>query len=135
MSEQLDYELEKIRVIRHIRPKYSCSCCQQGVKIAPLPAQILPRSNAAPGLLAWVATSTYVDGLPLHRLEAIGARHGIHLPRATQAAWIIALARVLQPLINLMGELLRASCYIRIDETPVQVLKSDERLPQSTGCG
>jgi transposase len=126
VSEQLDYEPAKIRVIRHVRPKYSCPCCHEGVKIAPLPAQLLPRSNAAPGLLAWVATAKYVDGLPLHRLERIGERHGVSLPRATQAAWIIAVAKLLQPLINLMDELLRASGYIRIDETPVQVLKSEK---------
>lgn len=46
------------------------------------------------------------------------------LPRATQAAWIIAVAQQLQPLVNLMDERLRASGYIRIDETPVQVLNS-----------
>lgn len=125
-SEQLDYEPARIRVIRHIRPKYSCPCCKQGVKIAPLPTQLLPRSNASPGLLAWVATSKYVDGLPLHRVERIGERHGASLPRATQAAWIIAVAKLLQPLINLMDERLRGSGYIRIDETPVQVLKSEK---------
>jgi transposase len=44
------------------------------VKIAPVPAQILPRSNAVPGLLAHVITAKYVDGLPLHRQETISAR-------------------------------------------------------------
>jgi len=84
----------------------------------------LPKSNAAPGLLAHVATAKYVDALPLYRQEAIFERHGVNLPRATQAAWIIALAERVQPLINLMDERLRDSGYIRMDETPVQVLKS-----------
>lgn len=130
ICEQLDYEPAKVRVIRHIRPKYSCPCCKHGVKIAPLPPQVLARSNASPGLLAWVASSKFVDGLPLHRLETIGARHGVHLPRATLAAWIIAISKLLQPLINLMDERIRSSGYIRIDETPVQVLKS-EKSPTS----
>jgi hypothetical protein len=59
-------------------------------------------------------------------LETIGVRHGVSLPRATLAAWIIAVAKLLQPLINLMDERLRSSGYIRIDETPVQVLKSEK---------
>lgn len=130
VSEQLDYVPAKIQVIRHIRPKYSCGCCQNGVKIAPLPEQVLPRTNAAPGLLAHVVTAKYVDGLPLHRQETIFARHGVNLPRATQAAWIIAVAERLQPLLNLMDERLRSCGYIRIDETPVQVLKS-EKVPSS----
>lgn len=47
-----------------------------------MPAQILPRTNAAPGLLAHLVTSKYVDVLPLYRKEAICARHGVdfHFP-------------------------------------------------------
>lgn len=129
-SEQLDYVPAKVQVIRHVRPKYACVCCHNGVKIAPVPAHILPRSNAAPGLLAHLITAKYVDSLPLHRQETIFARHGVALPRATQAAWIIAVAQQLQPLVNLMDERLRASQYIRIDETPMQVLNS-EKSPHS----
>ena len=126
ISEQLDYVAPKIQVLQHVRKKYACPGCEQCVKTAALPAQILPRTNAAPGLLAHLVTSKYVDALPLYRQEAIFARHGVHLPRATQAAWIIALAERVQPLINLMDERLRSSGYIRIDETPVQVINSDK---------
>ena len=125
-SEQLDYVPAKVQVIRHVRPKYACAGCHTSVKIAPVPAQLLPRSNAAPGLLAHLITAKYVDSLPLHRQETIFARHGVALPRATQAAWIIAIAQQLQPLVNLMDERLRASGYIRIDETPMQVLNSEK---------
>ena len=125
-SEQLDYEPAKIRVIRHVKAKYACTCCHGTVKVAAMPPQVLPRTNASPGLLAQVATSKYVDGMPLYRLETVAARHGVHLPRATQAAWMIALIKPLQPLMNLMDERARASGYVRIDETPLQVLKSEK---------
>lgn len=126
VSEQLDYVPAKIQVLQHIRKKYACPGCEQCVKIAPLPAQILPRTNAAPGLLAHLVTSKYVDALPLYRQETIFARYGVKLPRATQAAWVIALAERIQPLINLMDERLRSSGYIRMDETPLQVINSDQ---------
>src|ERR1700676_1477396 len=58
--------------------------------------------------------------------RATFAGYGGGLPRATQAAWIIALAERVQPLINLMDERLRDSGYIRIDETPVQVINSEK---------
>ena len=125
ISEQLDYVPPKIQVLQHVRKKYACPGCEQCVKTAPLPAQILPKTNAAPGILAHLVASKYVDALPLYRQEAIFARYGVSLPRATQAAWIIALAERVQPLINLMDERLRSSGYIRIDETPVQVINSD----------
>jgi transposase len=91
------------------------------MRIAPVPAHILPRSNAAPGLLAHIVTAKY--SLPLHRQETIFARHGVAPPRATQAAWIIGVAPQLQPL---MDERLRTCGYIRIDETPVQVLDGEK---------
>jgi transposase len=126
VSEQLDYVPAKIQVLQHVRKKYACPGCEQCLKTAPLSAQILPRTNAAPGLLAHLVTSKYVDALPLYRQEAIFERHGVKLPRATQAAWIMALAERVQPLINLMDERLRGSGYIRIDETPVQVINSEK---------
>ena len=99
ICEQLDYVAPKIQFLQHIRKKYACPGCEHCVKTAPLPAQILPRTNASPGLLAHLVTSKYVDALPLYRQEAIFARYGVKLPRATQAAWIIALAERVLPLI------------------------------------
>lgn len=62
--------------------------------------------------------------------------HGMNFPRATQAAWMIALADPLQPLINLIGERgPRAFGYVRIDETPMQVLKSEKRAEPNIGYG
>ncbi len=126
ISEQLDYVPAKVQVLRHVRVKYACPGCQQCIKTAALPEHILPKTNASPGLLAQLVTSKYVDSLPLYRQEAMFERYGVRLPRATQAAWMIALTVVLQPLLNLMVERLRSSGYVRIDETRVQVLNSDK---------
>jgi transposase len=126
VSEQLDYVPAKVQVLRHVRVKYACPGCEQCVKTAALPEHILPKTNASPGLLAQLVTSKYVDSLPLYRQEAMFERHGVRLPRATQAAWMIGLTVPLQPLLNLMDERLRSSGYVRIDETRVQVLNSDK---------
>ena len=126
VSEQLDYVPAKVEVLQHVRVKYACPGCERCVKTAPAAPQVLPKTNAAPGLLAHLVTAKYVDSLPLNRQEAIFARHGVDLPRATQAAWIIGLIEPLTPLLNLLDERLRESGYIRMDETPVQVLKSDK---------
>jgi transposase len=126
VSEQIDYVPAKVQVLRHVRVKYACPGCEQCVKTAALPEHILPKTNASPGLLAQLVTSKYVDSLPLYRQEAMFERHGVRLPRATQAAWMIGLTVPLQPLLNLMDERLRSSGYVRIDETRVQVLNSDK---------
>src|ERR1700730_17128126 len=126
LSEQIDYVPAKVQVLRHVRVKYACPGCDQYIKTAALPEHILPKTNAAPGLLAQLVTSKYVDSLPLYRQEAMFERYGVRLPRATQAAWMIGLTVPLQPLLNLMDERLRSSGYVRIDETRVQVLNSDK---------
>ena len=56
-SEQLEIVPAKIRVIRHIRPQYACPCCRTGVKIAPVPRALFPKSIASPSLLAQIAWS------------------------------------------------------------------------------
>jgi transposase len=126
VSEQIDYVPANVQVLRHVRVKYACPGCEQCVKTAVLPEHILPKTNASPGLLAHLVTGKYVDSLPLYRQEAVFDRHGVRLPRATQAAWMIGLNLPLQPLLNLMDERVRSSGYVRIDETRVQVLNSDK---------
>ena len=126
-AEQLDYVPAKLRVIRHVRLKYGCPCCKQGVTLAPTPTQLFPKSNATPALLAHITTAKYVDGTPLHRQEAQFARIGVELPRATMARWMIQLGgEHVVPLINLLNEQCLAQPLIHMDETTVQVLKSDK---------
>jgi transposase len=52
------------------------------------------------------------------------------MPRGTQAAVTINAYVPVVQLLNLMDERMRASGYIRIDETPLQVLKSDANSMQ-----
>jgi len=80
ICEQLDIIPAKIQVLRHIRKKYACDC-GQCIKIAPLPAQPIPKSMASPGLLAHITVSKYQDALPLYRQETILQRIGVDIPR------------------------------------------------------
>ena len=91
ISEQLDYKPAQVRVLRHIRPKYACPCCREGVKIAPTPLALFPKSLATPALLAHIVTAKFLDGLPLYRQESQFARLGVSLGRATMAGWMIRL--------------------------------------------
>jgi transposase len=68
-SEQIDIIPGKVQVLRHIRLKYACPCCKAHMALAEKPAQFLPKSNAAPSLLAHIACAKYVDGLPLNRQD------------------------------------------------------------------
>ena len=72
----------------------------RAVIVAPLPAQPIPKSLAAPGLCAWIAMAKYGDGLPLYRQETILARYGLTISRATLASWMIRLGELIVPLIT-----------------------------------
>jgi len=116
VSEQLDVIPARVRVLRHIRPKYACPCCRQGIKTAPMPPQPIPRSIASPGLLAHVATAKYADALPLYRQEDILQRAGIDLPRATLALWMMKLGELVLPLINLLRDTVLEHEIVQMDD-------------------
>jgi len=103
----------------------------RAIIVAPLPAQPIPKSMAAPGLCAFIATAKYQDGLPLYRQETILARHGLTVSRATLASWMIRLGELIVPLINLAEEVQLAYDVLQMDETTVQVLKEEGRAAQS----
>lgn len=75
--------------------------------------------------------SKYLDALPLHRQERIFARHKVHLPRQTQANWMIQSHPLLQPLLNLMRDELLSGFYVHCDETQVQVLHEKGKSAES----
>lgn len=128
-SQQIEFIPAQVQVLRHIRLKYACPCCKSHIRLAEKPAQILPKSQAAPSLLAHIACAKYVDGLPLHRQEKQFQRLGLSLPRATTANWMIKLGEAVIPVINLMNDHLLDGRLIHCDETTLQVLRSGKATP------
>jgi transposase len=123
VSEQLEFIPATIQVLRHVRPKYACPKCKTGIQIAPPPPQLIPKSIASAGLLAYVAVSKYADALPLYRQEKMLQRGGIDVPRATLANWMVKVGDSVQALINLMREDMLAGDILQCDETRFRVLK------------
>lgn len=121
ISEQLDYQPASLFVTQHIRPKYACKHCQDGVSIAPMPAQPLDKGLAGPGLVAHVIVSKYADHLPLYRQEGILQRQGVELTRQTLCGWMAAAATLLTPITKRMAELIRQSAVLHTDDTPLKV--------------
>jgi transposase len=130
-SEQLDIIPAKVQVLVHVRKKYACKACEDGVQLARLPPQPIPKSNASAGLLAHVAVAKYQDALPLYRQEQVLKRAGVELGRNTLAGWMLKCGELIQPLLNLLDEQLLAGPITHCDETTVQVLKEQGKSPQS----
>ena len=54
ITEQLEYVPATLKVIEHKQHKYACKGCQEGVKIAPKPAQPFGGGQASAGLVAHI---------------------------------------------------------------------------------
>jgi len=73
-SEILEYVPSRFKVIRHVRPKLSCTSCQKIVQPA-APSRPIERGLAGPGLLAHVLVSKYCDHR-VPRKHQLGRRCG-----------------------------------------------------------
>jgi transposase len=135
-SEQLDYRPASLFVREHVRLTYACpTCLAQALEpvpagepepppliaTAPKPEQPIDKGLPGPGLLAHVVTAKYADHLPLHRQEAMLARHGFEVPRSTLCDWMAAVSDRLTSLYALMLSQVLESRVVQTDETRVPV--------------
>lgn len=132
VSEQMDIIPQQVRVIRHERVKYACPCCDGGIRLAARPAQIIPKGLFSESALAWIATSKYLDGLPLYRQSVLLGRFGgTDISRNTLCASMVRSGEATQPVVNLLRDELLDSPLIFGDETELQVLKEPGRTAQA----
>jgi transposase len=122
VAEMLEYVPASFKVIRHVRPKLACSCCERIVQV-PAPIRPIDRGLPGPGLLAHVLVSKYADHLPLYRQAGIYARQGIELERSTLADWVGASAKLLEPLVQALRDHVLGAEKLHADDTPVPVLQ------------
>jgi transposase len=122
LTRELEYEPPKLEAHIHVRPKYACRHCKDGVSAAPLPPRPIPGGIAGPGLVTEVIVGKFGDHLPLYRLEDILTRCGVHISRSTMCDWVKATAELLRPLYDLERELVLQSSVMWTDDIPITVL-------------
>jgi transposase len=121
VSEMLEYLPARFKVIRQVRPKLACACCERIVQ-AEAPSRPIERGVAGPGLLAHVLVSKYCYHLPLYRQSEIYAREGVELERSTLADWVGGTSALLAPLVEALRRHVMAATKLHADDTPVPVL-------------
>jgi transposase len=121
VTEELDYIPASFVVREHIRPKYACKHCQDGVAIAEMPDRPIDKGRAGTGLFSHIIVSKYADHLPLHRQEAMYKRHGLDLRRSTLCDWVGQSADLLASLVLEMKRQILQSPKLHTDDTPVPV--------------
>ena len=121
VSEVLDYEPARFKVIRHVRPRFACRACES-IHQMPMPSLPIERGRPGPGLLAQVLVAKYCDHLPLYRQAAIYGRDGVELDRSTLADWVGRATWLLQPLGERIAGHVFTGTKVHADDTPVPVL-------------
>jgi len=121
VSEQLEYIPDSFKVIRHVRPKFSCTGCDRVVE-APAPSRPIERGLAGPGLLAHVIVSKFADHLPLYRQSEIYGRQGVEISRSTLAGWVGGASDLLSPLVDAIQKHVLGGRKLHADDTPIPVL-------------
>lgn len=132
VSEVLEYTQGRIWVKKTIRPKYALPG-GEGVIIAPVPSQPIPKGNAGASLLAHIIVSKFVDHLPLYRQTQQFKREGIEIAESTMTDWVRRSCDLLYPLHEKLRGEIKKSTYLQGDETPIPVLTDDK--PGSTHKG
>jgi transposase len=132
VTEKLVYVPGEVFVKRTIRPKYALPQ-GGGIKIADLPSQVLPRSNAGASLLAHLLVSKYQDHLPFYRQLEIFKRQKIILAASTVNGWFADSVDLLRILYETLKKEVLSGDYIQIDESTIPVMDKDH--PGSTRKG
>ena len=122
VTRELELKPAKLEAHIHVRPKYACRCCKEGVCAAPLPQRPIPGGIAGPGLVAEVIVSKFGDHLPLYRLEDILVRSGVYISRSTLCDWVRFAAELFLPLYELQRQRVLQSTVMWTDDTPVTVI-------------
>ncbi len=121
VSEQLEIIDAAFKVIRTVRRKKACACCDRIVQ-APAPSRPIERGIAGPGLLAQILVSKFADHQPLYRQAAIYARDGVELDRSTMARWVGACGALMHPLVEALQRYVLQPGKVHSDDTTMPVL-------------
>ena len=115
----------QVVVKRYVRRKYACPD-GHAVKTAPAPEGVIEGAKYEASVYAHIATAKYSDHLPLHRLEGIFKRQGVHLPKQTMWDMLVRLDEIVaQPVLRQMHAELLEEPVLHADEAPITMCLED----------
>ena len=130
VSEILDVVPASYRVIKTVRPKYSCKACDSVVQ-APAPQRVINKGLPSAGLLTQVMVDKYMDHQPLYRQSQQMAREGIDVERSTLADWVGQVSRLLTPLAEAIERHVTQASHLHADDTTAPTLSPGKGRTQT----
>lgn len=136
IRSEIVYTPPKLERIEYIATTYSCPDCKgteepQFIKDNGKPA-LISGSYVSESLLAYIVYRKYGLYIPLYRQEQDFKQMNAPIGRTSMAHWIItAGSEYIQPLFDYFHRELLKRRFLMMDETPIQVLKEEDRRAQS----
>lgn len=127
----------QVKIREHVRKIYACRDCEKdecGVPIlkSQIDEPVIKGSFASPETIAHLMTQKFVMGSPLYRQEKELKQNGIMLSRQTMSNWLIRAAEDwLEPIYDVLHEVLCTYDVLHADETTLQVLREPGKTAQS----
>ena len=139
VREEAKFIPATLKRVQHFEHAYECKACKKEalqkaqIKRGKAPQGAIQRSIAGPTVLAKLIYDKFIQYLPLYRQVNEWERHGLHTNDKNLSNWVIRVAEDwLQPLYDLMKQLLTTKSVLHVDETYAQILKrSDGKSAQS----
>jgi len=126
----------KLTRVEYMATTYECPKCKltedpQFIKDNGTPA-LIEHSYVSEPLAAWVLNQKFVMAAPFYRQEKFFSDLGVDISRTTMASWAIeCYMRYFKPLTDYFHRRILERRFIMMDETPIQVLKEEDRRPQT----
>lgn len=136
IREEIRITPAKVERIQYVQHSYACPQCrtdgESTIEKAAVPVPLIPHSMASASAVSYVMYQKCVNCLPFYRQEKDWEQLGIKLNRGTLANWFNTCAeKYLKPVYDRLHEYLLQQSVIHADETTCQVLKEDDKAPES----
>lgn len=125
VTERLDLEPIRFRVLHFERVRRACACKESGVVVGPPPPGQFERMLASVALVAFVVVSKYDAHLPLYRLQKLCRQMGCPISDDTLGGWVTRAGQELVPLAEALFEEVKESWLVQTDATGMTVLDVD----------
>jgi len=122
-SEQLHFRPISFYVVVQVLLKYIavCDCSEKRSATAESPIKTIDKGVASTSLVTAIAVMKYADHLPLARQATqVFKRSGVTLAQSSMCRWMRIAADMLEPLYDLICELILLSYCLGIDATNVK---------------
>ena len=125
-KEEIVFKPATLKVIEHIRIKYTCRRCETVTTPQAIELPIL-KSKAGASLLTEIILNKYSYHLPLYRQRRMLTPLNLDIPDNTLGGWVMRSAEQLEPLGEAFWIQLLSVHLLQADETPVKVLKPEKK--------